>query len=592
MFYGDDIKQEVAGRVDIVDLISGYISLKQRGKEFWACCPFHAEKTPSFSVNREMQLYHCFGCHKAGGVFNFLMEYEGMTYPESIEFLAARVGYQLPEKKMSDAEKKKVGKRMRLLEVNKQAAIYFYYLLRNSEHGKKGLEYFKKRGLTDETMHNYGLGYADIYENDLYKYLKSKGFSDYEIRDAGLCDLNEKTGARDAFWNRVMIPIYDINGKVIAFGGRLLGDGKPKYVNTKATDIFDKSRNLYALNVARKSKRRGMIMCEGYMDVISLHQAGFDNAVATLGTAVTLGHANLVKRYTDEVYLSYDSDEAGVSAALKASGIFRQVGISARVVDMRPYKDPDEFIKGLGAEEYEKRLKEAISGIMFAIEKEKEKYNIKDPEEKSRFLKEAAKILATIDDSLTRQNYIEAVAGEYGVEKGSLKDLVSKIGNAAAERAIYESAAEQDSYRSRDEMKKEQEGKPEKLLLTWFTREPALFEKLDGVISEADFTDEPYKTVAQWVFREYREKGKVIPANIVNTFEEIDEQREVAGILSTELYKPGEEGDISERERALNDIVKKIKIKAIDKAFATADAAVMTELIKQRSSLDKLYIKL
>ncbi len=592
MFYGDDIKQEVASRVDIVDLISGYISLKQKGKEFWACCPFHAEKTPSFSVNREMQLYHCFGCHKAGGVFNFLMEYEGLTYPESIEFLAARVGYQLPKKKMSDEEKKKAGKRMRLLEVNKQAAIYFYYLLRNSEHGKKGLEYFRKRGLTDETMHSFGLGYADIYENDLYRYLKGKGFSDYEIRDAGLCDLNERSGGRDAFWNRVMVPIYDINGKVIAFGGRVLGDGKPKYVNTRATDVFDKSRNLYALHIARKSKRRGMIMCEGYMDVISLHQAGFDNAVATLGTAVTIGHANLVKRYTDEVYLSYDSDEAGVKAAIKASDIFRQVGISARVVDMRPYKDPDEFIKGLGAKEYEKRLASAVPGIMFAIEKEKEKYNLADPEDKSRFLKEAAAILATIEDSLTRQSYVEAVAGEYGTDRNGLKELVSRIGNASAERAVYESAAEQDSFKSRDEMKKEQEGKPEKLLLTWLVRDQSLFKKTEGVISEEDFVDEPYKTVAGWVFREYREKGSVLPANIVNTFEEIEEQREVANILSTELYKPGEEGDLAEKEKALNDIVKRVKIKAIDKAISTADMAAMTELIKKRSMLEKLSIKL
>ena len=592
MYYGDEIKQEVASRVDIVDLIGGYVSLKQKGKDYWACCPFHAEKTPSFKVSRDVQLYHCFGCHKAGGVFNFLMEYEGMTYPESIEFLAARVGYQLPEKKMSEEEKKKAGKRMRLLEVNKQAAIYFYYLLRNTEHGKKGLEYFKNRGLTDETMHSFGLGYADIYENDLYKFLKSKGFSDYDIRDAGLCDFDEKSGARDAFWNRVMVPIYDINGKVIAFGGRVLGDGKPKYVNTRATDIFDKSRNLYALNIAKKTKRRGMIMCEGYMDVISLHQAGFDNAVATLGTAVTLGHASLVKRYTDEVYLSYDSDEAGVKAAIKAADIFRRVGISARVVDMRPYKDPDEFIKGLGADEYEKRLEAAVPGIMFAIGKEKEKHNISDPEEKSRFLKEAAKILATIDDSLTRQSYIDAVAKDYGAERNDLKDLVSKIGNAAAEREIYTVAAEQDSFRSRDEMKKEQEGKPEKLLLTWLTRDVSLFKKLEGIISEEDFIEEPYKSVAKWVFKEYREKGKVIPANIVNTFEEIEEQRDVATILSTELYNPGEEGEVSEQERALIDIVKKVKIKALDKAFATADPVMMTELIKQRSLIDRLEIKL
>ena len=591
MRYSDEIIEEVRSRNDIVDVVGQYVHLQKKGANYFGLCPFHNEKSGSFSVSGHKQMYYCFGCGAGGNVITFLMKYDNLTFQEAVKSLADRAGIKLPDEDNSEAAKAMRDKRQILLDINKEAAKYYYKKLRSPE-GQKGMEYFQTRKLSDETMQHFGLGFAGVSSGDLVKYLKSLGYSDSQIIEAGLASHDDKFGTHDKFWNRVMFPILDASQKVIGFGGRVLGDGKPKYLNSPETMIFDKSRNLFGLNYAKNSRAGYMIICEGYMDVIAMHQAGFTMAVASLGTAFTTGQALILKRYTDEVILSYDSDEAGVKAAIKASDIFRQVGISARVVDMRPYKDPDEFIKNLGAEEYEKRLETALPGIMFTIEKEKEKHNLSDPEEKSRFLKEAAKVLATIEDSLTRQSYIDAVATEYGTDKNSLKELVSKIGNAAVEKKIYESAAEQDSYKNRDEVKKEQEGKPEKLLLTWLTREPALFKKLEGVISEEDFTDEPYKTVAAWVFSEFRDKGKVVPANIVNTFEEIEEQRDVANILSTELYKPGEEGDILERERALTDIVKSIKRKSIDKALSTADPVKMSELFKQRGLLDKLEIKL
>ena len=347
MRYSDDIIEEVRMKNDIVDVVSQYVKLNKRGSTYFGLCPFHNEKTASFSVSPSKQMYYCFGCGAGGNVFTFLMEYENLTFVEALERLAEQAGMELPEKGNSENDRKRRDLRDSILEVNKLAANYYFACLK-SEQGKIGYEYLTKRELKPETIVRFGLGFAGKGGSPLYQYVKSKGYPDSVLKETGLFTYDEKRGVYDKFWNRVIFPIMDVNNRVIGFGGRVMGDGKPKYLNSPETKIFDKSRNLYGLNVARTTRKNYLILCEGYMDVIAMHQAGFTNAVASLGTALTSGHASLVKRYTKEVLLLYDSDGAGIRAALRAIPILREAGVTSRVVSLKPWKDPDEFIKNEG----------------------------------------------------------------------------------------------------------------------------------------------------------------------------------------------------------------------------------------------------
>ena len=409
MIYGEEIIEEVRSRNDIVDLISTYVPLKKKGSSYFGLCPFHNEKSPSFSVSRDKQMYYCFGCGAGGNVFTFLMEYENFSFPEALKYLAERAGMELPEEELNEEAKRAMDEKARLREMNKFSANYFYYLL-HSKRGQKGLAYLKDRGITDATIKHFGLGYADIYNDDLYRFLKSKGYSDEELKDSALVTIDERRGGSDKFWNRVMFPIMDVNSRVIGFGGRVMGDAKPKYLNSPETMIFDKSRNLYGLNRARRTKKPYFLLCEGYMDVISLHQAGFTNAVESLGTALTPGHAALIHRYVQEVYLTYDSDGAGTRAALRAMPILRDAGITAKIIRMEPYKDPDEFIKNLGAEAFEERIASARNVFMYSLEVLEKDYDMNSPEGKTEFMKETARRLTQFEEEIERNNYIEAVA--------------------------------------------------------------------------------------------------------------------------------------------------------------------------------------
>ena len=391
------------------------------------CAPSIMKRPVLFSVSPNKQMYYCFGCGAGGNVFTFLMQYENFSFPEAMEALAERAGIELPKQEMSAQAKKEADKRQILLEINKAAGKYYYMLLR-SEHGKQAYEYFKKRELSDATMQKFGLGYSDKYSDDLYRYLRKLGYDDAILKESGLVSIDEVRGGHDKFWNRAMFPIMDVHNKVIGFGGRVMGDGEPKYLNSPETKVFDKSRNLYALNFARQTKKPQMLLCEGYMDVIALHQAGFDNAVASLGTAFTSGHASLLKRYTKEVYLTFDSDGAGIKAALRAIPILKEVGLTAKVINMKPYKDPDEFIKALGAEEYQKRIDAAENSFMFEIRILEQKYDMKDPEGKTAFQTEVAKKLLDFTTELERNNYMEAVADKYHMSFEALRNLVNQLG--------------------------------------------------------------------------------------------------------------------------------------------------------------------
>ena len=364
MRYSEDLIEEIRLRNDIVDVISGYVKLTRKGSSYFGLCPFHNEKSPSFSVSPDKQMYYCFGCGAGGNVYTFIMEYENFTFTEAVKFLAERAGVQLPVQEYSKEAKEQADLKTQLLMIHKLAAKFYFYQLKDKA-GEQAYHYLRGRELSDETIVKFGLGYSAKFSDSLYRYVKGKGYTDDVLSKSGLFQADEKERMYDKFWNRVMFPIMDVSSRVIGFGGRVMGDGKPKYLNSPETIIFDKSRNLYGLNIARTARKKTLIICEGYMDVIAMHQAGFDNAVASLGTALTAQQANLIKRYVNEALLLYDSDEAGQKAALRAIPLLRAAGVSARVIDLSPYKDPDEFIKEAGAGEFRERLENGRNGFMF-----------------------------------------------------------------------------------------------------------------------------------------------------------------------------------------------------------------------------------
>ena len=591
MIYGEEIIEEVRSRNDIVDLISTYVPLKKKGSSYFGLCPFHNEKSPSFSVSRDKQMYYCFGCGAGGNVFTFLMEYENFSFPEALKYLAERAGMELPEEELNEEAKRAMDEKARLREMNKLSANYFYYLL-HSKRGQKGLAYLKDRGITDTTIKHFGLGYADIYNDDLYRFLKSKGYSDEDLKDSALVTIDERRGGSDKFWSRVMFPIMDVNNRVIGFGGRVMGDGSPKYLNSKETKLFDKSRNLYGLNFARSSRKKEIILCEGYMDVISMHQAGFTNAVAALGTAFTSGHGTLLKRYTENVILSFDSDEAGQRAILRAIPILKEAGLTVRVLDLTPYKDPDEFIKGLGAQALEERIRKAMSSFMFQVKVAAGRYDQDDPESKTQFQHEAAKLLATIEEPLERKNYIEAVSREYYIVAKDLEDLVNYYGTSGYSSAQRQQTTprQQERRLQVNEAKEEKKKQPQKLLLTWMVNEPQLFDKLEGIIGPDDFYEQIYHGVALLLFKQYEEEKAVIPGKILNQYTDLEDQKKIAELFNTTLkISPLAE----DRDKALNDIVRRVKEDSIEQQMnATNDILRWQDLIKEKANLAKLHISL
>ena len=532
MYYPEELIEEVRTRNDIVEVISGYVRLQKKGSNYFGLCPFHNEKSPSFSVSPGKQMYYCFGCGAGGNVITFLMEYENQTFPEAVRTLAQRAGIALPEADDSKEARQADSRRAKLLEINKEAAKYFYYQLR-TERGSVGMEYLRKRELSDETMNHFGLGYANKYSNDLIQYLKSKGYSEDLIRDAGLCNVDEKHGMYDKFWNRVMFPIQDINHRVIGFGGRVMGDGKPKYLNSPETEIFDKSRNLYGLNFARTSRKGNVILCEGYMDVIAMHQAGFTQAVASLGTAFTSGQASLLRRYANEILLSYDSDGAGVNAALRAIGILKEAGMTGRVINLEPYKDPDEFIKALGGEEFQKRLDHAENSFFFELRQLQKNYDLSDPEQKTAFHREIARKLCTFSEEVERENYIEAVAQKYHIGFENLRRLV---GTYAAQTGLAQPVIRPKSGVQKKNTAAEGIKNSQKLLLTWLVEQPQLYRQISKYISPKDFTEGLYEKVADRLFEEL-EQGNINPASIISMFEEEEDQREAASLFHTKLER-------------------------------------------------------
>lgn len=581
MYYPEELVEEVRARNDIVDVVSGYVRMQKKGANYFGLCPFHNEKSPSFSVSPAKQMYYCFGCGAGGNVLTFVMEYENYTFPEALKFLADRAGVKLPEMELSQEARQKESRRAQLLEVNREAAKYFYFQLR-SPQGKPGYEYFKNRQLSEETMKQFGLGYANKTSDDLVHYLHSKGYKDDLLTEAGLATFDERFGMHDKFWNRVMFPIQDSNHRVIGFGGRVMGDGKPKYLNSPETPIFDKSRNLYGLNFARTSRKNSFILCEGYMDVIAMHQAGFNQAVASLGTAFTSGQANILRRYTENIYLAYDSDGAGVNAALRAIGILREVGLTGKIINMQPYKDPDEFIKNLGAEEFQKRIDEAENSFLFEIRILQREYDQQDPESRTKFQREVAKKLCGFSEDAERDNYTIAVADKFQIGLENLRKLVISY---AAQTGLAKPIERPKSGVQPKNTPEESRKKAQRLLITWIADEPALYDKIKKYISAKDFTDPLYSQVAERLFADL-ETGSYHPAAIIDMFTDEEQQRQAAALFHTQLPQSEE----MNREKAFHDIVYSVKKDSYEyySSRMGADVKALNKVIEGKKALEEL----
>ena len=586
MRYSDDIIEEVRQKNDIVDVVSQYVKLTRKGSSYFGLCPFHNEKTPSFSVTPGKQMYYCFGCGAGGNVFNFIMEYENYTFGEALKHLAERTGVELPQIEYSKEVQEKARQKAELLEINKQAAQYFYYQLR-TEKGQQGYQYLAGRGLSEETMRKFGLGYSDKFSDGLYRYLKSKGYQDERLRESGLFNVDERHGMYDKFWNRVIFPIMDVNNRVIGFGGRVMGDGKPKYLNSPETKIFDKSRNLYGLNIARTTRKKYLILCEGYMDVISMHQAGFTNAVASLGTALTSGHASLLKRYTQEVLLLYDSDEAGVRAALRGIPILREAGVNSRVVNLRPYKDPDEFIKNMGSEAFEERLNQASDSFLFRVSIAESEFPMNEPQGQNRFFERCAQMLLELKDELERNLYIEAIVKKYRSQYGvSVEDLRKRVNTLALKGTPAENRIQPRNGTKEKKKRDSASDQAQKLMLTWLVTYPGIFDKVAQYLEPEDFVVPLYREVAEMLFTQHKE-GQVNPARLLNSFTDSEEQREVASLFNATIHLETPQ----EQDQAFADTLLRIKSESLaerNRNWDPTDMKGLQEIVKAKKDLEEL----
>ena len=610
MYYPEELVEEVRQKNDIVDVVSGYVRIKQKGANYVGLCPFHNEKTGSFSVSPSRQIFKCFGCGIGGNVFTFVMQYENYTFVEAMKMLAERAGIKLPEAEYDENAKKAMNKKARIMELNKDAANYFYFQLR-APQGEVGMRYFKNRELSDETMKKFALGYANVKSDDLVLYLKSKGYTDNEIVDSGVASFHEKYGLHDKFWNRVMFPIQDINNKVIGFGGRVIGEGEPKYLNSPETIVFDKSRNLYGMNFARTSRKGYLILCEGYMDVIAMHQAGFTEAVASLGTAFTGGQAAILRRYADQIILAYDSDGAGTKAALRAIDILRNYGMTGRILHLEPYKDPDEFIKNLGREAFEERIQNAEDSFRFELRMMEKGYDLKSPESKLKFRKALVEKMYTLSDQFEDiKPFIELVCEIYHFGYDEMCSSVASYGNSSQAKMSTVRRQEETEVK-RNKKKEDPVLYNQKVLLTWLVDEPFLYAKIKDYIHVDDFSDGIYRKAAERLIQALEDGEVPNPSAIMTSLQASEEtneeeQLEIASLFCTKItdklsrMKGTTEVDldtqakifdsVNDKERALSDILVTIKRATMQRVtdHANADPEAFKKIVSIKKTIEKI----
>ena len=595
MRYDEQTIEQVRASNDIVDVIGQHVRLTKKGANYFGLCPFHGEKTASFSVSPRKQIYYCFGCGAGGNVISFMMQYESFTFTEALKSLAERAHITLPEGSDSEQDKGHRELKASILSINKDAALFYHGILRTPE-GSIGYDYFSnKRRLSNKTITHFGLGFSPKAPDALYKHLKENGYSDDVINASGLVNFNEK-GVRDKFWNRVIFPIMDTNNRVIGFGGRVMGDGMPKYLNSPETVVFDKSATLYGLNFAKKSNRKFLLLCEGYMDVIALHQAGFTNAVASLGTAFNEKHARLLKRYTDNVILTQDSDTAGTNAKLRAFPILHEAGLNVRILEIEGAKDPDELIKTKGPEAYEECISKAKNAFIFMIDVLKRNYDLSDPAEKTDFYNAVADRLCMFKEPLERANYTDSVSTEFMIDRDELKRMVEKRFELKGQAASGVIMSREPITIRQHSVKKRAEAsaalKYEILLVSWLCERPELADFVFKYISE-DTIETP---VLKDIVREIIDKHSIDEARFLSKYQADEEALKLAAEVFSENDKTGvlETLSQSDLEKGLTEAVRAIKSAAIDRELKSENTSLAEagKLLKEKNELVKLHVEI
>lgn len=573
MAFPESFLQELKLRNDITELVSSYITLKRRGRNMVGLCPFHGEKTPSFNIYTENGSFYCFGCGVGGDVITFVMKMENLDYVDAVKFLAQRAGMDMPEDSYDDSMSKL---RTRVYEANREAARYYYKML-YSPDGKHGLDYFHGRMLTDRTIRHFGLGFADDDWSSLSDYLIGKGFSKNELVAANLAVKQKNgNGIYDRFRNRVMFPIIDLRGNVIAFGGRIMTDEKPKYLNTSDTPVFKKSENLFSLNNAKNSGSRTLILCEGYMDVIAVNQAGFQNAVATLGTALTREQAMLMKRYADEVVICYDSDEAGQKATSRAIPILRNAGLLVRILTVPSGKDPDEFIKSKGAdgpEAFRALVEKSGNDVEYRLQKLRGNYNLNTSDGKVQFLEEATKVIAAIYSPIERDVYISRLCKEFEISKDSFVRQVNSINrrkdreNAKKEvRRLQNDLSGRGDRLDTEHVKKPRSSSAEEALIAYLINNPDSVKYINERLSKDQFQNELMKRYFTY-FSDRIGSGLDPLNNLTADFSE-DERSRVYKIMSKHSAVAGTRRALDEYIQIINEESKKLNKKDISNMTA------------------------
>lgn len=558
MPFPESFLQELKLRSDITEIASSYVNLKRHGRNMVGLCPFHGEKTPSFNIYTENGSFYCFGCGAGGDVITFIMKIENLDYVEAVKFLAQRAGMEMPENTYDDSLSKL---RMRIYEANREAARFFHATLL-SQRGQSGLNYLRGRALSDRTIRHFGLGFADYDWNSLCNHLKNKGFSEYEIYSANLAFKRKNgNGIYDRFVNRVMFPIIDLRGNVIAFGGRIMTDEKPKYLNTSDTPVFKKSENLFSLNNAKSSGTRTLILCEGYMDVIALNQAGFTNAVATLGTALTNEQAVLMKRYADEVIICYDADGAGQKATARAIDILRNAGLPIKILTVPSGKDPDEFIRSKGENgpaAFKLLIEKCGNDIEYRLMKLKENYNLNTTDGKVAFLNEAVKIVATIESPIERDVFASKLCAELEIDKNAFLEQISKVKRRDRRENIKKETRQiqaelngQSDKINREHYKKPRSSSAEEALLVYLINNPDYANSISERVTPDKFSNSLIKRYYEYVLSKI--KSGYEPLTSVSSDFNSDEVSYLYKLISTTIPAASTREAVEEYINVINE---------------------------------------